>query len=191
MPPVSDTQLTDLATLKPWVGITASDTNSDTALARLIVVASGLFRKLVNRDVFIQNTITETHRGNNSNRLILNVQPVISVTSVSVNNTILQPHSTYYHGGYSFDKYGLTGVFYSFCQWHEYVVQYVAGFGLASTEAFMAEQAVCSIIYLWWKRRSHTDMDMQSLGNQVTARYIQDELPPETTAIINALKRVA
>lgn len=191
MPPVSDNQLTDLPTLKPWIGIIASDTNSDAALNRLIFVASGLFRNLVNREVFLQTSLTETQRGNNSNRLFLNNRPVISITSVSVNGKILQPQSSFYQGGYSFDKYGLVGTYYSFARMHEYIIQYVAGFSLNSSEAYMAEQAVCSLIYLWWKRRPHTDIDMQSLGNQITARYIQDELPPETMAIVNALKRVA
>lgn len=190
MPPVNNNQLTDLNTFKQWIGIENSDVSVDASLIRLIAVASGVIRKWINRENFIATDLIENYRGNNSTRLILNTQPVNSVASVLIGNQTLQPYSTWYQGGYSFDKYGLTGINYGF-GYQEYTVSYNGGFLLASPEASMAEQAVISLCYLWWKRRPHTDQSVQSLGQQVTAKFIQDELPPETKAIIKVLTRVA
>ena len=191
MPPVSNTHLTDLATLKRWLKIGPTDLGNDTELTRLIPTASSTIKQLMNRPLFITNTYTERYSGTGSNRLFLIAQPVTAIASVFSQGRYLQANSDSYRGGYRFDKYGLIGINDSFYSDQLYDVIYTGGFALNSEEAFMVEQAVLSLINLWWKRKDHTDSISVSMGNQVTTKYTQDELPPETLAIVRQLKKVA
>lgn len=193
MPPVSDVQLTDLATVKRWLNIAAADTGADVELTRLITVATRLVKEYTNRPIFISSTITETPSivGNTSNRIRLSTTPVTAITSISEDGQTLVPYSSSFTSGYRFDQYGILGGYRSFYTSSVYIVVYTGGFLLTSQEAYLAEQAVVSTINLWWKRRVHADEVMRSLGNQITSKYTEDELPPEATAIIRPLKRVA
>lgn len=186
MPPVSDVQLTDLTTLKQWLNISASDTSADTALTRLITVATGIFKRLVNRPVFIESTLTETYYGSGLAFLSLKTNPVTSVLSVQNQGQFLVSESDF-----TFNQYGVVGLKSTWGKREKYIIIYIAGYPLNSEEAYMAEQAVCSIINLWWKRRPHADELARSLGQQITARYTEDDIPPEADAIIRGLKRVA
>jgi|SRR5690349_23618520 len=193
MAPVSDTQLTTLALLKSTVGVGVTDTTQDSLLNTLLTAGTSLIKRSMNRPIFIQSTITdEVYRGNGNYRLFLNTQPVISIISItdSTGKTHIPYNSISAKLGYRFDKYGLTFFEEYFATGYYYTITYVAGYSLTSEEAFMAEQALLSLCNLWWKRRLHSDESARSLGNQITAKFIQDEAPPETRAIINQLKRV-
>lgn len=189
MPPVSDAALTDVATLKAWLKIGTADNAVDGLLNRLITATSGTFLRLVNRPKFILGAQSEVHNGNNTFRLFLNVWPVVSITTVVLNSQALTPYSASYPSGYLFDEYGLVGNNYRFFKGYQYSVVYTGGFSPVSSEAFAAEQAVISLCSLWYKRKDHADQIAQSLGQQITAKYTEDELPPETRAIIQSLKR--
>lgn len=190
MPPVSNSQLTDLNTLKSWLKIGLSDNNVDGLLSRLIIASTGTFLRLVNRPKLLSESVTETYRGKNNFRLFLNLQPVTAVFSVSCNGQLLQPYSNSYQGGYSFDELGLNGINDRFYSNIEYSVMYTGGFSPVSPEAYAAEQGVISIATLWYKRKDHADQLGQQLGNQIMGRFVEDELPPETRVIINSLKRM-
>lgn len=191
MPPVSDVQFTDLETLKQWLNISSNDTGADTQLTRLITAVSRTFKELVNRPVFIETALTESVRGNDRGFLFLKVTPVTAVTSVTGDGQVLIAGTTPYQGGYSFNQYGLIGYDYSWNSAYIYSVVYKGGFPLNSEEAYMAEQAVLSTCNLWWKRRPHADELSRSLGQQITAKFTEEELPPEAKVIIKMLKRVA
>lgn len=191
MPPVSNTHLTDLATLKLWLKIGVGDVLNDATLTRLIPVISSTIKQLINRPLFITGNYSERYSGIGSNRLFLNAQPVTAIASVTFNGQILQPMTTPYQGGYRFDKYGIIGIDYAFYLDCLYDVVYTGGYALTSEEALMAEQAVLSLCNLWWKRKDHSDESMKSQGNQITNKYIQEEIPPETLLIIKQLKKVA
>jgi hypothetical protein len=189
MPPVNDSALTDLPTLKQWLNLSPLDVGADAPLTRLIISTTGFFKKAINRNPFITSTVTESYRGNGGRRLFLRVQPVTAVLSVLEDGKVLQQIGDLYQNtGYNFDKYGLFSVRWALSSVYE--VTYTGGFPLTSDEAYMAEQAVLSIINLWWKRRPHADELARSLGNQITAKYVEDELPPEARAIIQQLKKM-
>lgn len=192
MPPVNDTQLTDLATAKVWLRIAAADITADSAITRLILVATTTVKQATNRPKFITQTVTERYSGLNGLHLFLNLQPVTAVLSVIENGTrTLLYNNPTYQGGYIFDKYGLIGLSERFYSNSIYDVTYTGGFALNSEEALLAEQAVLSLCNLWWKRAPHQDEITRNLGQQVSVKYTLDELPPETNAIIKQLKRVA
>ena len=187
---ISNSQLTDLATLKKELKLEASDTAVDTQLSRLIIAVSKTFLELINTPNLILSSLQETFMGNGQCRFFTKLRPVISVVSLYEETTLISPTTTPYQGnGYTFDEYGirLNGTFYSF---KKYTLDYTGGVSTSSDTAYMAEQGVLSLCNLWWKRRGHADQTTQSLGNQITARFSEDELPPETRVIVKVMKRV-
>lgn len=188
---VSNAMLTDVPTLKSWLNISAGDTMQDANFERLIISVSETFKGLIRREPFILSTITEIYRGSGSSRLFLNAQPVSAIISVAENGKAIEASNpAFYNGsGWVFDKYGLV-MYDRFDRYATYTVNYIGGFSLTSREASMAEQAVLSLCNLWWKRRVHADELARSLGQQITAKFTQDELPPETKIIVELLKRM-
>jgi hypothetical protein len=189
MPPVDDAHLTDLATLKRWMNIAVTDVAADDILNRLIIATSATFLELINHKYFFEQTVSEVYSGDGSSRIRLNLRPVTAVTSVSSGGQLLNPSETYYQGHYAWDAYGLIAINSSFSKFKQYLVAYTGGYALTSKEAYMAEQAVISLCNLWWKRRTHADQTAQSMGQQVTAKFTEEELPPETKAIVRQLQR--
>lgn len=193
MPPVSDIALTDLTTLKAYLKIDPNVTTQNSVLTALIFSGTSIIKRAMNRPIFLTKTITaELYSGSGNNTLFLNTQPVTSITSITDEDAYiyLPYNSSSFKQGYRFDKYGVTLFENKFYKDTHYTITYVAGYALDSEEAFMGEQATLSLCNLWWKRAPHTDEATRTLGAQVSAKYIQDELPPETKLICNQLKRV-
>jgi hypothetical protein len=193
MPPVSDIALTDLNTLKGYLKIPPADTTQNVVITALIFSGTSIIKRAMNRPIFLDTTIAEEkYSGNGNYRLFLNTQPVISIaTIIDEDSYIYLPYnSSSFKQGYRFDKYGIILFEKKFYKDTHYTITYDAGYAIDSEEAFMGEQALLSLCNLWWKRSPHIDEAARSLGGQVTAKYIQDEFPPETKAIINQLKRV-
>lgn len=192
---VSDNQLTDVTTLRKWLVLDLSgkpsvDTPVDENLLRLILAVSKTFKTLINTPILIEGNYSDTFLGNNQRRYYTKARPVTAVSSLAENTRIISPSSTPYQGsGYSFDKFGIyyPERFSSLCI---YSLSYTGGVSLNSPEAFEAEQAVLSLCNLWWKRRTHADQLAQSQGNQVSIKFTEAEIPPETSLIIKAMKRV-
>ena len=81
-----DNALTTLATAKSWLKI-AEATTSDDAIVELIVnAASQSFEVATNRKIKLQD-VTEVRHGKAGNIMLLREWPVVSVTSVKVDNS--------------------------------------------------------------------------------------------------------
>lgn len=86
-------QLTTIANLKDWLGITGGD--SDAFLDRIILAAEARIRGICNsRTSFLTGTYVENFDGNNSQMLRLKHTPVASITSI-VNASGTVDASTY------------------------------------------------------------------------------------------------
>lgn len=193
MPPVSDIALTDLATLKAYLGIGVADTSQNAVITAMIFSGTSVIKRAMNRPIFLDTTIAaEVYSGSGNYRLFLKTQPVTSIASVidEAAYTYLPYNSSSFKQGYRFDKYGITLFENKFFKDTHYTVSYDGGYAVNSEEAFMGEQACLSLCNLWWKRKPHTDEVMRNLGSQISAKYTQEAFPPETNAIVNQLKRV-
>lgn len=76
-------RLTDLATIKDWLGITGA--NSDSILTHILDAASQFALNYMNRDGFAATTYTENFKGNGKDAMLLHNWPLISVSSVGIN----------------------------------------------------------------------------------------------------------
>ena len=101
---MSANDLTTLASVKAWLGIT--DTGSDALLKQLIGRASGLALGYLGRASLGAYTFTENYDGRAGCRLMLRNRPVIAINSFQVGNVTI-PASTNppYGGGYYLDPW--------------------------------------------------------------------------------------
>ncbi len=80
--------LTTVGTVKSFIGIPASDLTKDSLLESLVNAVSERIEKYCSRH-FEKATYTEYHRGHERQRLLLNQYPIVSVTSVELNGSVL------------------------------------------------------------------------------------------------------
>lgn len=80
-------RLTTLAIVKEWLGI--DHANSDASLIRIINAASQFTLNYLNRDSLAAQQFTQNFRGNGKDTMLLRNWPVISVSSVGVNGSLV------------------------------------------------------------------------------------------------------
>lgn len=80
-------RLTTLAAVKQWLGI--DNTNSDSLLTSIIDAASRFTLAYLNRDTLKSQSFTENFYGNGKDSTLLKNWPILSVTSVGVNGTLI------------------------------------------------------------------------------------------------------
>lgn len=186
----NDQNLTDLVTLKSWIGIDSTDNAVDTNLQRLIESASAVFLRLMHRKYFILASRTQSFSGNNHRRVFLEATPVVSVSSLGTSTRTIGLAANYYSEGYQIEEFGVVLFGDLFYTDEVFVIAYTGGFATTSTEALAAEQAVLSMCALWYKRKFHIDEKSKALGAQIMTSYVLDDIPTETRLIANSLKRV-
>lgn len=94
--------LTTLANVKAWLGV--SNGTQDAILSRLISAASAQIRTITNRYNFYTATVTEVRDGTDTRDLVLMNWPVLSVSSVIINNAVVEKGS--YSGEYNLQTAG-------------------------------------------------------------------------------------
>lgn len=94
--------LTTLANVKAWLGV--GNGTQDAVLSRLISAASAQIRTITNRYNFYTTTITEVRDGTDTRDLVLMNWPVLSVSSVIINNAVVEKGS--YSGEYNLQTAG-------------------------------------------------------------------------------------
>jgi hypothetical protein len=158
--------LTVLATVKSWLGITA--TTDDATLTRLISAASTLIQNYLNRTIAVAS-YTETRNGNGRNRLTLANTPLVSVQSVTVGAATIQPFAgSPGHSGYWFEPGGTT--LYLAGAGFDYGIQnvqlaYTAGY---ATTPLDIEQATIELIALRYRERDRIGQISKGLASETT-----------------------
>ena len=87
--------LTSLQTVKDELGIGAGDNSVDAKLERLVGVASNAIEKFCNRKFARQTETNARVAGYGTPRLTLDRTPIVSITSISLDNETVDP-SEYY-----------------------------------------------------------------------------------------------
>ena len=187
---LNDLNLTDLQTLKSWIGLNANDLAADNVLASLIQRVSSVMLVLLSRKYFVHAQRTEVFRGNGKTSLLLDARPVTQIHSPTTTTRTFLPAPNYVSSGYVWDKWGITLQGDVFYPEEQYTLDYSGGYSTSSKEALAVEHAVLSACNLWYKRKGHADQISMTQGNQITTKFIEDAIPAETKMLIDALKRV-
>jgi hypothetical protein len=174
--------------------IATAKLGSDDALQGLITRASAVICDATNRPVIFDSgvNITEKRNGNGQQQMAVRVDPIISVSSLTIDGATI-PLSDGQSNGYLFDETQVYLIGYVFTKWIQNVVLIYRGGTVANSTRQQLLEAACLVTCaLWWKRRAHIDQITQAMSNGAgTVSFSTKDLPPEAWSIINQIKRVA
>jgi hypothetical protein len=130
--------LTSLSNVKAWLSVSSS--GDDALLGRLVTSASRSILNYIGRPNLLVHSVNEVRNGTGTERMMMREFPVLAVSSVSVNGSVIpaQPVNQPLAGGYIFDPWDgqdasgpqrLQLIGYSFyCGSGNVTLQYTAGF---------------------------------------------------------------
>jgi len=184
------TQLTDLASVKTWLGITG--TGADAQLTALITSVSGAIRLYCNRN-FGSASYTETYDGSGSQRQWLNQRPVTAVSSVTLNGVALTVRPSNNVGGYgwAFNRNELLfagGVFGAGFQ--NLTVAYTAGLSYTFADYPDLWQAAAMWVGIIYRSATRIGKTSEGLANNTTS-FLVNDIPFEVKTILDGYKQVS
>lgn len=162
--------LTDLATVKTWIGLASDAGASDTLLSALITAASDFVVQYLNRPV-LTASYTEVREGNGHAFMLLRNGPITAVASVGFANGLsvtAQGDPIAGTQGYLFDGRKLSLVGYEFPRGRHVVIAYTAGY---TTVPPAIQQAVNELVGEAFKRRDRIGQLSKTLGGQETVSF--------------------
>ena len=179
--------LTDLATLKAWLGVTG--TASDAQLSALVTAASGFVASYLNRPV-LSASYVETHDGNGQSFMLLRNGPITAVASVAFAGltltTAADPVALTH--GFLFNDRTLRLIGDRFPHGLPVVVSYTAGY--AAVPADLAQAAV-ELAGEAFRRRDRIGLSSKSLGGQEVVAFSQKDMNDTVRAILANYQAVA
>lgn len=185
-PPImAANDLTTIAALKLWLGISAS--TDDVALGALITAASGDFLQRCNRASLVTNSYAERYDGQGSCRLLLRNYPVTAVSSVQIGAVTVPQSTDYQMDGWVFDRFGISliGAYWFWPGVQNVAVTYTAGYASVPPEVSQAVNSMCAS---WWRRRQWTDQTSKNLAGEVVA-FRKEDISPEAQRVVDQYTR--
>ena len=184
------TLLTDLASVKTWLGITT--TGSDAQLTALIAAVSGSIRLYCNRN-FGTATYTETYDGSGTGRQWMNQRPVTAVSSITLNGVAMTQRPSNNVGGYgwTFNRNELLfagGVFGAGFQ--NLTVAYTAGLTYSQTNYPDLWQAAVEWVGIIYRAATRIGKLSEGLANNTTA-FLVNDIPFEVKTVLDGYKQVS
>lgn len=176
--------LTTLANTKSWLSV--SSATDDALLSRLISAASDYIQTWLNRDIAMA-TYTSARDGNSGRRLMTKNYPVLSVTSVIIDQQII-PASVNGGAGYVFDSTSIMLIGgYQFTRGFQNVsVTYVAGYATTPNEI---EQATIELVAMRYKERDRIGQVSKSIGGE-TVTFSQKDFSDSIETTLTNYKKV-
>jgi len=176
--------LTTLAAVKSWLGLTAS--TDDALLSRLITATSAYIEQWTNRH-FLSQSFNEVRDGTGSAVLVFADYPVTAVTAVVVNGQAIPLSPGYGQFGYSFTDtvLRLTG------RWFDrglgnVQLTYTAGYASVPPEI---EQACIELVALRYKERDRIGHQSKSLAGETVTFMVRD-FPDSVRTILTNWRKV-
>lgn len=166
--------LTTLASVKTWLGITA--TTDDVQLARMVTAASDYIKAWLSRDITSTIYTNEKYHGTGNGTLVVRQWPITAIASITVDGSLVDPslyafdgRFIYLNNGYAFNK-GRANV----------VVTYTAGY---TTTPPSLEQACIEFIGMKYRERERIGHSSKNIGGETVA-FIVTDLHPNVKTIL-------
>lgn len=176
--------LTTLANVKQWMGITSNAGDAD--LSRLITAASNAVISYLNRDLF-SGQYDLRFNGKGGVTVVLPQYPVTAVSSVIVNGVPI-PVGTDMSDGYFFDEGNVYLRGYTFSRGVQNVrIQFTAGYATTPPEI---EQAVIELVSLRHKERERIGITSKGLAGE-TITFTQKDFTSSVKNVLSQFKKVA
>jgi hypothetical protein len=179
--------LTDLATVKSWLGVTTSAT--DGLIATLITAVSAFIPNYLGRQV-LSASYVETYRGNGQHELLLRNFPITAVASVAfAGQTITAPADPVaLTSGLLFDDRTLTLIGQRFPVGLPIVVSYAAGYSAAPADI---SQAAAELVGEAFRRRDRIGLSSKSLGGQEVVAFSLKDMNDTAKALLASYQVLA
>ncbi len=186
---MADGDLTDLDSVKAWLGLPAEAGASDGLLAGLITAASDFVSGYLNRSLLSADYV-EVYDGNGAGWMLLRQAPITAVQSVSFAGVTLTAAADPVAGapGILFDGRRLSLLGYRFPHGVPVVVTYTAGY--PSTPAAV-QQAVSELVGEAFKRRDRIGQSSKTLGGQETVAFLTTDMNATIKAMLAPYQAVA
>lgn len=174
--------LANIQDVKDWLELKSA--TDDALLGRLLTASSRAIEKYLGRPV-LQQTVTELYDGNGSCRMILPLlvdQPLVSVTSLTIDGTAIPAAATIADPGYR--AYGSRIVLngYAFCRGALNVeITYVAGWTAAPEDL---AQACIDLVAYTYRNRSHIGVAAKTINTEVVS-FIQKAIPDHVQRVLD------
>ena len=164
--------LTDLETVKCWLGVTG--TTTDALICGLITSVSTFIPNYLGRQV-LAASYAETYRGNGQSVLLLRNFPITAVASVAFAGQTITAAAdpVALTSGILFDDRALKLIGYRFPLGRPVVVSYTAGY--ATVPADIA-QATIELAGEAFRRRDRIGLGSKTLGGQETVAFSQKDM---------------
>lgn len=182
--------LTDLATVKEWLGILPSSIDDDTLLERLIDAVSKKITDAIGRA--IESTeYDEYYTGYSPRKLALKNYPVTAVDTLTISGEDVPAWTEETGEGYIIlgnDTIALNGS-YSFrtTEFNNVHIVYTAGYAAIPDDL---EQACIDLVALRYRSRDRIGQQSKILAGE-TVRYSVVDLPPEVAEVVARYKDMA
>jgi hypothetical protein len=187
--------LTTLANVEAWLGLTVgADPTADALLSRLITAASTYFQQYCSRE-FALTSYAETRSGLGGSRMMLFNTPVASVSSLTIDGVAIPARSPLTQtssttpDGYVNDDLSVmvTGWFRFNRGYNNIAVNYTAGY---SPIPFDLEQACIDTVGDWFRYRTRIGKLDEAIEGQ-SIRFTNTDLPVRAKSVLYTYKRVA
>jgi hypothetical protein len=179
--------LTDLPTVKSWLGVTTSA--ADGLIASLITAVSAFIPNYLGRQV-LSASYVETYRGNGQHQLLLRNFPVTSVASVAFAGqaitTLADPISL--TSGFLFDDRTLTLIGCRMPIGLPVVVSYTAGYATAPADI---AQAAVELVGEAFRRRDRIGLSSKTLGGQEVVAFSLKDMNDAAKALLASYQVLA
>lgn len=177
--------LTTLAAVKAWLGISSDVTTNDALLARLITSASQRIQTIINRTI-LSDDYEEVRDGTGGVLLVTREYPITEVSAVDVDGVAVGQGNAllpgFYHNNVAVILNGR-----QFTKGYGNVrISYTAGYESIPSDL---EQACIEIVAYAFKGRDRIGLSSKGLAGETTS-YLTSEIPDSARAVINRYMRV-
>jgi hypothetical protein len=179
--------LTDLPTVKSWLGLTTAAT--DSLISSLITAVSAFIPNYLGRQV-LSASYVETYRGNGQDVMLLRNFPITAVASVAfAGQSITTPADPVaLTSGLLFDDRTLTLIGYCFPIGLPVVVSYTAGYAATPTDI---AQAAIELVGEAFRRRDRIGVSSKTLGGQEVVAFSLKDMNDTAKALLASYQVLA
>jgi hypothetical protein len=179
--------LTDLPTVKSWLGLTTTAT--DSLISSLITAVSAFIPNYLGRQILSADYV-ETYRGNGQDVMLLRNFPITAVASVAfAGQSITAPADPVaLTSGLLFDDRTLSLIGYCFPIGLPIVVSYTAGY--AATPPDVA-QAVIELVGEAFRRRDRIGVSSKTLGGQEVVAFSLKDMNDAARGLLSSYQVLA
>lgn len=176
-------KLTTVENVKQYLGI--GNPNDDTLLDQLVDAASKFIQTWLNRDFGVQSYIDKLD-GTNGDSLMTKNYPIVSITQVKVDETIIPLATSSLDAGYTFNDTRVSLQGYAFYRGKNNVkISYTAGMAVPAD----VEQAATELVAHRYREKDRIGMESKGLAGE-TITYSQKDMPSDVRTLLNNYKKV-